>query len=958
MKKRIYFCAILITLFFSAILAATAVYAYFNDQPSVGMGNYIVSQADNTITLNNEKGLRLAAEYEIFNSEFHPSDAGKRKSLVMGADITLTSDLTITADCHFDLGGYTLNLNGYNLIFSHTFAGDLLFTNGILINTSEGNLIYDTPYAAPAIDAVCAIEPVVREFDEQSALLAALDFAKEKITRGDAGCNYHSDIDFIRNYRGYGFNYQYIVPPESSNLIDAAGKVNAPQVLTNVSIAVRVSSESGNFKEGVVSVNLVDISNKTAWSKIAAELFSDYFSYYEATRTVSGEQIVYYAVRTGVMLPNGNDYIGSDFSYSYEVSVNGVALENSINYINGMPVLYCDDMSEQELRLWVTPLFGGEPAQSGTVWTGILNLSSYAALDEDTTRIINIMFPDGVEIWNEGDGVYSTVALPENSTVVALGVDSVQYSLSDAEGIYEISQGVLRVKQGKTPTEVTEAYLNIKFTFGKTVVEKSVKINYRELGSDFTPYFTYFDRVLAERTDYYNTYLTFRMPCSYDTKRPFLGYKLYLAGSSVEYSGEDIKLYFCYDGGESEMDIRGVNGENFKDIISVMRQRTSYFEIRINPELWTSTDDRNFELEYWYTFTRSTDTTFSVYEKARSTFKLMGFFYKGKVNGQVHFTQEIQKQFHDVYCSSCTRDVNGAITQLCDKSDYLFTSDLQRRNSNEFALVLTSSSDVSNYTVLQYLLNTSALRLSSQQGAFTDEDLNHLTGLVNLKKLYLDNNSLTAIDLLTSLSSLEILDVSNNDITYFSCIPDFPEGMSAYIYNNTPKGSGIIAWLNRFLYGSTGPLNLRYYIEAQSKNIKVYNENANEQFGMNADMSYMYYSSAQLCYQHTVESSMVVTEGKCDLSPIYDKLDVSQFDPSFLNAAAVPDGLFQVKYTGNVYFKNVESSIDATTGKGAAVFSIVWMKEAETSFLGLGPWTRDTDKDITFFTYTYAVTII
>lgn len=961
MKKRVCFSALIVIILLAAALAATAAYAYFNAEVAAPLGNYSVSAADNTVSVGDEKGLRMMADCEIFNSEFGVSDSVVRKSIVFGADIKLTSDLTVTADCHFDLNGRTLDLNGHNLIVSHTFAGDLLFTNGTLLNGETFNLIFKTPFAAPVIDAVCAVQPLVEQYDEDAALQAALDFAAEKLERGDAGCYYGDDVDFIRNFCGYGFEYEYVVPAGFENIITSAGRVTAPTEIASVEITVRVSA-GGASKERAVVLNLVSRDNTNAWSQIALELFDDYFSYYKTSGTAGGVSTEYYAVRTGVVLPAGNSYIGDDFSYSYQVSSGGAAVEDAVKYVNGVPVLYCDDAAEGEIYLTVTPLFGGAPAAGGTVWTGLLNLASYGQLDDDTSRIIDVLFPDGVEIWNEGDGVYSTVALPDDAQIEALGADGAQYSLSDADGIYEIADGVLRVKAGAVPAESTEAYLNIKFLFGKTAVEKTVRINYRELGSDFTPYYSYFDRVLASRTDYYNTYLTFRMPVSYDTRRPFVGYKLYLAGSAEEYSGEDVKLYFCYDGGESQIDMSAVSGENFRNTVALMRQRTSYFEIRINPELWSTPDDRTFELEYWYTFTRSTDTAFSVYEKARSTFVLKGFFYKGKVGGTTHFSQSVHSQFHDAYCSSCTRDESGAITAVCDGSDYLFTSDLQKRHPSEFALVLNSASDVSDYTVLEYLTNTAALRLSSQQGAFTDADLVHLTGLVNLEELYLDNNSLTEIDSLTSLVSLKILDVSDNNITYFSCIPDFPANMTAYIYNNTPGGSGIFDWINRLLYGSTGSLNLRYYIEAQNKNITVYNENADTPFGMNADMAYMYYSSEALVYQHTVESEAVydgnaATENKVDLTPVFGKLDISQFDASFLDAAAAWEGINQVRYTGNVYFENVSSNIDAA-GKGTAVFRIVWMKEAETRFLGLGSWERDASKDVLFFSYNYAVTVV
>ena len=67
-----------------------------------------------------------------FNDFSGKTESNGRRILRFSADVTLVSDLTITADCHIDLNGKTLYLNGHDLAISHTYAGSFVLSGGTI----------------------------------------------------------------------------------------------------------------------------------------------------------------------------------------------------------------------------------------------------------------------------------------------------------------------------------------------------------------------------------------------------------------------------------------------------------------------------------------------------------------------------------------------------------------------------------------------------------------------------------------------------------------------------------------------------------------------------------------------------------------------------------------------------------------------------------------------------------
>lgn len=82
--------------------------------------------------------------------------------------------MTFRTDCHIDLNHKTLVLNGKNLVFYHTYHGNIVNKNGNLVtgavtsgsdavSSASGKFIFDAPYAYPSFYAVTVYKTAATE---------------------------------------------------------------------------------------------------------------------------------------------------------------------------------------------------------------------------------------------------------------------------------------------------------------------------------------------------------------------------------------------------------------------------------------------------------------------------------------------------------------------------------------------------------------------------------------------------------------------------------------------------------------------------------------------------------------------------------------------------------------------------------------------------------------------------
>lgn len=108
------------------------------------------------------------ADGSLFNNGSATTTTAQRIVLKFTKDITLEDNLVVTADCHIDLNGKTLYLDGNYLVLSHAYYGSTIVKNGKIVldkyvektddaTTTElvlGKLYFVTPNAAASVEDV------------------------------------------------------------------------------------------------------------------------------------------------------------------------------------------------------------------------------------------------------------------------------------------------------------------------------------------------------------------------------------------------------------------------------------------------------------------------------------------------------------------------------------------------------------------------------------------------------------------------------------------------------------------------------------------------------------------------------------------------------------------------------------------------------------------------------------
>lgn len=162
------------------------------------------------------------ADGSLFNNGSATTTTAQRIVLKFTKDITLEDNLVVTADCHIDLNGKTLYLNGNYLVLSHAYYGSTIVKNGKIVldkyvektddaTTTElvlGKLYFVTPNAAASVEDVSfalrsgtaktAADCVV-DLGANQAVLAynALRIVTNKLANGVDGLVNTPDFDTI-----------------------------------------------------------------------------------------------------------------------------------------------------------------------------------------------------------------------------------------------------------------------------------------------------------------------------------------------------------------------------------------------------------------------------------------------------------------------------------------------------------------------------------------------------------------------------------------------------------------------------------------------------------------------------------------------------------------------------------------------------------------------------------------
>ena len=162
----------------------------------------------------------------FFNDGRKETVSTERLILKLTADIKLKTDVTFRTDSHIDLNRKTLVLNGKNLIFYHTYHGNIVIKNGNVITgaiasgndtatTDHGKIIFDAPYAYPSFYSVTAYRNAAEEngvikFSDDNKITDTSYYSV--IAADDVMIGYHA----LRIATAKLANYADLVPEELS----------------------------------------------------------------------------------------------------------------------------------------------------------------------------------------------------------------------------------------------------------------------------------------------------------------------------------------------------------------------------------------------------------------------------------------------------------------------------------------------------------------------------------------------------------------------------------------------------------------------------------------------------------------------------------------------------------------------------------------------------------------------
>ncbi len=888
--KTVFKTSLLIVLSFMLILVLSdKAYGNFSSEDYYTSDEMTIDSSQNIVLVSSEAALRIATQNDVFNDMIPVSHYQKRRSIKFESNIELNSSLTITADCNLDFNGYTLDLNGNSVIIEHTYEGNLLIINGEIINSRSTDAYFDiiTPNAIVEhnlLDSQSLLR--VLSYDISGVLDAALDRAENVISNGDSGNNFHSDIDLATNYYSYPVQFEYT--SDNLEVLSNNGKVNITstqpqQVTLSLDVFLEGQSASRDFL-----INITDKNNFAWWADKGLELFDNFFERYKSAQDE-------YTIYSNVVLPIEESYItdGNDLAvYQYrslEEPLEGAAeIEGDIDLKDDFAVLNSRIVALDTIYLEVKCIYGGLSATKMYTITS----QSYNDIYQIANMIIEQQFNNQIDIFEEGSFAsgYTEYGLTEGDMYEDFGVTDIFYTLINNDGTYTIDQGVLQVADGQQPSEIQLIFLQTDIRFDTSQVIINVPIIFHESSNvheRFLAYYSFFDSLLAERTNYKRTYTSFDMPFCYYSRMPIIKFELY-EGEQL-YAGDAVSLEFTsstqsytvaeYDALISELDTAGLN--------NLMNDPNARWQIIID---WDELgrEDMNMRLKYYYKFHLATGWNSN--ELYFSSFSIPGIINSTDIPDPVLY-QKLLETFSP------------------DEQRILASKITRRPLSQPFTITLDAEQNISNFKGIELLTGVTELRLSDV--GLTNSALYYVGQLTQLSYLDISDNTsgITDISNLRPLTNLSEVDLSNNKIRRFYTLEALPYLERAYVYNNIISG-----WYG-YLYGSQGFFSLRVYMRLTDRGVDVYRDDAETVFRESDVNMGTYNGLNSLVYQYRLPDGAPINTVYSTLSRAYQHYSVTPtsgfWHVNSISFGADGDGGFYIQFasgflgvnTYRVYFE-------------------------------------------------------
>jgi hypothetical protein len=325
MKKKRLLAVISIALIIS-VLTTVGALAYFRITKSADKDIGVSANADGRIEISSFNDLYTYSVNPNYNDPSQTSPDSARHTLYFTADVTLTTNVFITSDCHIDLAGHKLNLGGHTLTVTHAYSGTTVLSGGTvnpydIDGEAAGKIVFDTPESVVTLDGVSFTDndgntmtdtftkviwdepdaaaekytvynalytvasalvtpydqrPVRLTFDEvaeiETLTLAAVLMNRTCCTdaNGDEYCTYTvRDLDLPTGY----LSTDTVITYTSDNAaLTEGGNVTIPEQITTANLTVTVSSGSLTVTDSV-KVHIFNPDNTSAVLTAAESLF-------------------------------------------------------------------------------------------------------------------------------------------------------------------------------------------------------------------------------------------------------------------------------------------------------------------------------------------------------------------------------------------------------------------------------------------------------------------------------------------------------------------------------------------------------------------------------------------------------------------------------------------------------------------------------------------------------------
>lgn len=523
----------------------------------------------------NKGGISSPSDSSVIQSgEDITVSGGDRYTIKLGADVTLKDNLFITADCHIDMNGKTINMNGKVITFIHGYEGTTQIFNGTLsgdsvyvyvyyalsvgkmmftnvnykvgLNVSADSSIYtydisnNQKYAAYSaiFEAFSCYSPdeggklnrkTFLEISDES-----LDLSLPSTYFAPQYCGYVSGNEICAAvsdtfYADLPLVYWKNSAVKLSYLLDGQSYYGAAMVAGEH--VITVSAVCGGVSASVqLKVHSINSASGTEVSGAALGIIKNYLSqFYSATDDK-------YVLANGITLPKKLSAGGliTDIEY-ITYKTDGVTDANSKITSDENGSVYFITLSSEAALLTVKITYGG------TTYTfSGLKIQRYANQSTETNYSIAKEFlalADTLTITDSDTGVngYTYILLKTNADIdanyVAKGITGVSYTLiynyDDiyAAGTFTVGAtehyGLTVSADRKTEPALSssQVYLNATVTFSDaSAVEFSSAVKYVKQGSggtniaSFIPYYNVLNRQLDEKLVKDSSCYNFKLP--------------------------------------------------------------------------------------------------------------------------------------------------------------------------------------------------------------------------------------------------------------------------------------------------------------------------------------------------------------------------------------------------------------------------------------------------------------